>query len=268
MLRPLRPDDFERQRLQLLAVKKHSSNIANCVNSLSDALQDFIQFMKPQKMTLPQLRLAQKVFNGSIRDSITNKGYARNVLYTVWDVLFRNKFELFRLNCSDNQKLNFEALAVGTQPMLPKRRRHQQITVQLEEESTAADDPKDLCIICSEHGFLVECSFVIETGTDKICGVSAHPQCVGLVGATRNTLVLRHPSGATKKTRLKQHTLPSLARAPNPPRRGRTRKRTALSWMQRADVLKSQERILLSLSHKHPLRSVQLKEKVVLYSHQ
>ncbi len=48
-------------------------------------------------MTVQVLKVATKVFNDTIRKVIGKTQYAANLLYTVWDVLYKRKFELLRL---------------------------------------------------------------------------------------------------------------------------------------------------------------------------
>ena len=79
-------------------------------------------------MTVQVLKVATKVFNDKIRKVIGKKQYAANLLYTVWDVLYKRKFELLRLNCSKNRIMNLKKLNEADCVVSPKQKKPKVIT--------------------------------------------------------------------------------------------------------------------------------------------
>ena len=155
--------DFNLQKNRLVMVKYHAENIGKCIKTTAFAIHQFVAYMKKQKCSIKDLKLVTKVFNDKIRSAIGNKQYAKNLLYTVWDVLYKNKFELLSLNSNRNRVLNLKALAVDARSVVPSKKR--------KISDTSDQQDTDVCLVCNEGGFVIICD---------TCQKCAHPDCVNL----------------------------------------------------------------------------------------
>ena len=115
------------------------------------------------------------MFNDQVRKVIGKKQYARNLLYTVWDVLYKRKFALLKMNCTENRIMNLKILNQADAVVSPKQKKPKVIT----EVSDDLAVDYDSCLVCGDHGFLVECNK---------CLKSAHPDCVGITNSIAKSL--------------------------------------------------------------------------------
>lgn len=160
---------------QLREVSLHAEVIGKSFAKTAFHLTQFITFMRKQKMTVQVLRVATKVFNDKVRKAIGNKQYAQNLLLTVWDVLYKRKFQLLRLNCNANRIMNLKNLNQADAVVTPKSKKPK----VSEDPKVSNDLDDDACIMCGDVGFVVECNK---------CLKCAHPECVGLTNAVAKKL--------------------------------------------------------------------------------
>ena len=172
---------LKKTQSQLDEVAHHAVEIGRSFLKSALYLNNFINFMRKQKMTIQVIQLATKVFNQNVRKVFANKQYASNLLYTVWDVLYKRQFKLLRLNCSKNRKMNLKNLlaeAKADTVVFPKSKKQKTV-------SDAEVTDEDICFVCKQHGFVVECDN---------CHECAHPDCVGITNSTARTLPFWHCS--------------------------------------------------------------------------
>jgi hypothetical protein len=172
---------LKKTQRQLDEVAHHAVEIGKSFLKSALYLNNFINFMRKQKMTIQVIQLATKVFNQNVRKVFANKQYASNLLYTVWDVLYKRQFKLLRLNCSLNRKMNLKNLlaeAKADTVVFPKSKKQKTV-------SDAEVTDEDICFVCKQHGFVVECDN---------CHECAHPDCVGITNSTAKTLPFWHCS--------------------------------------------------------------------------